>query len=132
MENSKEYTVVISRQLQNSKTAEYDYRKIAGIHWTNQTGGYHTQYSFYFLCGYIPDDIAKDLVDCSGLHERYGNGVKICIFERYNKDEHTMAYRNLLESVKSPKPISSVSAKRPIGKPHVPKKSLLCSSNKAS
>lgn len=53
--------------------------EISGIRWDNITGGFGERLKNYELFGYIDYNLAKKLVDCSGMHN--GNSAKILICE---------------------------------------------------
>ena len=107
--------VVITRQPNNyTKCGEIDVDEISGVEWGNCSGGVRVRQSGYSLYGYIPYSMAKDLVNCSGLHDRDGNYARICIPASLNKADYREGYRYLMSEA-GEKPSGSVKSNRPEG-----------------
>ncbi len=121
-----ELEVIITRQNSGiSKASPIKISKISEIHWSNESGGYHTKTNNYMLFGYIPYDIAAKLVDCSGTHKYYNNDAKICIPKSFNTEEpYKSAYQQLEKAYIHQKPISLIRQNRPQGYPPCTKQIL--------
>lgn len=106
--------VTIMRHPQSyTKKGTISINEIFGVHWDCESGGIHRKQSGYSLYGYIDYSVGKELVDCSGQHDKGYNNMKICIPAKYNKGE---AYKILLEEA-GDKPRSRISIERPKGYP---------------
>ena len=109
--------VIITRNQNNYiKSGEIDATIIESPRWDDISGGCKQKNSGYALYGYIDYSIAKELVDCSGMHEFGDNSAKICIpFSLNNKKEYQEGYLYLVEHAENEKPQSKISINRPIG-----------------
>lgn len=95
---------------------EIDATEIESPHWDNVSGGYGARSAGYAIYGYIPYDIAKDLVDCSGRHGFGDNSAKICVPSSLNKaEDYQEGYNYLLKNVINEKPGSIITKHRPTG-----------------
>ena len=121
----EERLVAISRGPQSTMVSEIDIKYISNIHWGYVSGGYKKKTGYALLYGMIPYEMAMKLVDCSGMHNFGGNDAKICIEERYNKDERYCAGYNELKKKAGEKPGSMISENRPEGQPPCTKKILM-------
>lgn len=84
----------------NSKISECPIEYLDNIHWDFQSGGFKKTTSKDYLYGYIDYKKATRIVNCSGLHEHFRNGAKVCIVKNHNKSAKYMkAYIGLVEAL---------------------------------
>ena len=110
-----ELVVVISRHPSAHTSSEILISEIEGIKWDNLSGGVNKKQSGYSLYGYIPYELAKKYVDCSGNHDYGYNMAKICIPESLNKDAKYIDGYNILCKLAGKKPDGVIKSKRPKG-----------------
>lgn len=111
--------VRITRQAKEyHEIGEIEVGEISGVKWDDESGGYKEKYGFYSLYGYIDYQLAMELVDCSGAHEKYGSLAKICILEKLNDAiPYKEGYEYLLSKASNSKPQSKIAQNRPQGYP---------------
>ena len=84
----------------NTKISECPIEYLDNIHWDFQSGGFKKTTSKDYLYGYIDYEKATRIVNCSGLHEHFRNGAKVCIVKNHNKSAKYMkAYIGLVEAL---------------------------------
>lgn len=90
--------LIVRNPNQYIKVGEIDIDLISNVHWDDVCGGICRRLSHYTLMGYIDYDLAADMVDCSGRHNRGYNSAKIAIPLGKNQDDaHKEAYDSLLQ-----------------------------------
>lgn len=119
--------VLIARQHKGfnclySKQSEIPISEIWDVKWDNQSGGTNTIQNGFSLYGKIDYDLAIQLVDCSGTHQKYGNPAKVLILRPDKTSPYWPGYQELCR-IAPPKP--HVKSKRPAGQPPCTKKILM-------
>lgn len=109
---------IVRQPIGYTKCNQIDVNCIKDIKWDFVSGGANIETKDDFLYGYIPYDMAVDLVDCSGLHKEYGSFAKICILKGKNiKNNCKSGYDYCVNQASNPKRKSFVSRTRPEGYP---------------
>lgn len=121
---AEELVVMISRAPSDHKCGEIKVTEIRNVQWDDTSGGVHQTQGGYSLYGYIPYGKGKELVACSGRHDRGYNDIKICIPKSKNRDErHKKGYEYLFKQA-GDKPKSKVMRNRPEDAPPCTKRIL--------
>lgn len=95
-------SIFISRPTRQGeiKNAVVDISEIHDVRWDNSSGNSRFKHPGYLLYGYINYARAVELGLSSGTHSKYGNGVKITIYEKNNqKISYVDDYNALLRQV---------------------------------
>lgn len=110
--------LIVRQPLNYIKCNPIDVKYIENIHWGSMSGGVKVLTADDHLYGYIPYEMAMELVDCSGTHKKYNNNVKICILKDKNiRQGYKDGYEYCVENALNEKRKSYVSCTRPEGYP---------------
>ena len=92
--------------------------QISNVRWDCISGGVNRPQNGFSLYGYVPYELAMDIVACSGRHNFGGNDIKICITAAGNKDnpKYQAAYYSLVEKADE-RSRCGVAGKTPPGAP---------------
>ncbi|WP_029324756.1 hypothetical protein [Butyrivibrio sp. AE3004] len=111
--------VIVVRSPNNYLCAgEVNIAEIDNVRWSNISGGNQHRQAGYSLYGYIDYELAKNLVDCSGIHSGYGGTAKVCIPAKLNKElPYCIGYEYLKFYAANRKPTGTLVNSRPDGIP---------------